>query len=113
MGMPSKTTTAKAGAKGAVKVARSRTGRRAAKAAAKTTWLVGKKVAKRKAKKRARDYGDAARTAWSVVTIYGPLAAEALGLVEKPKPRGRLPAFLGGAAVGAGVMYLAGRNRTA
>jgi hypothetical protein len=111
--MPSKTTAAKAGAKGATEVARSRAARRAAKPPAKTTWFVGKNVAKRKANKHARRYGDAARTAWSAATIYGPIVAEALGLVEQPKPRRRSPAFLAGIAVGAGVMYLSGRNRTA
>ena len=113
VGLPSKTTAAKAGAKGATKVARNRTARRAAKPAAKATWLVGKKVAKRKAKKHARRYGDAASTAWSAALIYGPMAADVLGVVELPKPRRRLPAFLAGIAVGAGLMYLAGRNQTA
>jgi hypothetical protein len=113
VGMPSKTTAAKAGAKGATKVVRSRTARRAAKTGAKSTWFVGKKVAKRKARKHACRYSDAARTAWSAARIYGPMAAEALGWVERPKPRRRSPAFLAGIAVGAGVMHLAGRNRTA
>ena len=112
VGIPSKTTAAKAGVKGAAKVVRSRTARRAAKGGAKATWFVGKKVAKRKTKKHARRYGDAARTAWSTMGIYGPMAAEALGWVERPKPRRRSPAFLAGVAVGAGGMYLAGRKRT-
>ena len=112
VGMPSKTTAAKAGAKGATKVARNRTARRAAKPAAKATWFVGKKVAKHKAKKYARRYGDAARTAWSVALIYGPMAAEVLGVVEQPKPRRRFPAFLAGVAIGAGLMYVADRNKT-
>ena len=110
-GMPSKTTAAKAGAKGATKVARNRTARRAAKPAAKATWFVGKRVAKRKAIKHARRYGDAARTSWSAVLIYGPMAAEILGIVEQPKPRRRVPVFLAGTAVGAGLMYLAGRKQ--
>jgi len=112
-GMPSKTTAAKAGAKGVTKVARNPTARQAAKPAAKATWFVAKKVAKHKASEYARHYGDAAHTAWSIALIYGPMAAEALGLVEQPKPRRRLPAFLAGIAMGAGLMYLAGRNRTA
>ena len=103
-GTPSKTAAAKAGAKGATKVA--------AKPAAKATWLVAKKVAKRKASEHARRYGDAARTAWSAVLIYGPMAAEVLGVVEQPKPRRRFPAFLAGVAIGGGLMYLAGRDRT-
>jgi hypothetical protein len=111
--MPSKTTAAKAGAKGGSKVARNRTARRAAKPAAKATWFVGKKVAKRKARKHARRYANAARTAWSAALIYGPLAAEALELVEQPKRRRRYPAFLAGIAVGGGLMYLARRDRTA
>ena len=113
VGLPSKTTAAKAGAKGATKVARNPTARRAAKPAAKATWFVGKKVAKRKAKKHARRYGDAARTAWSAALIYGPMAAEVLGVVELHKPRRRFPAFLAGIAVGAGLMYLARRSRNA
>jgi hypothetical protein len=67
----------------------------------------------RKAQKHARRYGDAARMAWSAALIYGPMAAEALGVVEQPKPRRRFPAFLAGMAVGGGLMYLAGRDRTA
>ncbi|HET6865424.1 MAG TPA: hypothetical protein VFH80_05855 [Solirubrobacteraceae bacterium] len=113
VGTPSKTTVAKAGAKGATKVVRSRTARRAAKKGAKATWFVGKKVAKRKARKRARRYSDTARTAWSAARVYGPMAAEALGWIERPKPRRRLPAFLAGIAVGAGGMHIAGRKRTA
>jgi hypothetical protein len=117
MGMPSKTRAAKAGAKGAAKVVRGRTARRAAKTGAKATWLVGKKVAKRKAKKHARRYRENARTAWSAARIYGPMAAEALGWVERPKRRRRSPAFLAGIAVGAGagagVTHLAKRRRTA
>jgi aryl-alcohol dehydrogenase-like predicted oxidoreductase len=109
--MPSKTTAAKVGAKGATKVVRSRTARRAAKTGARATWFVGKKVAKRKAKKHARRYRDAAGTAWSTARVYGPMAAEALGWVERPKPRRRSPAFLAGIAVGAGAMHLASRNR--
>lgn len=111
--MPSKTTAAKAGAKGASKVARNRTARRAPKPAAKATWFVGKKVAKRKARKHARRYANAARTAWSAALIYGPMAAEVLELVEQPKPRRRFPAFVAGIAVGGGLMYLARRDWTA
>jgi hypothetical protein len=80
---------------------------------AKGIWFLGKKVAKRKAKKRARNYGDAARAAWLGVTICGPMAAEALGLLEQPKRPSRFPAFLAGTVAGAGAMFLAGRNRTA
>ena len=107
---PKKTTVAKAGAKGATKVARSRTARRAAKPAAKATWFVGKRVAKRKVGGRARRYGEVARTTRSAALIYGPMLAEFFGLVEPPKPRRELPAFLAGVAVGAGLGYLAGRN---
>ena len=106
--MPSKTTAAKTGANGATNGARNRAARRAAK----VTWFVGKKVAKRKARKHARRYGDVARTAWSAALIYGPMAAEVLGVVEQPKPRRRFPAFLAGIAVGGGLMYVVGRGRT-
>jgi hypothetical protein len=113
VGMPSKTTAAKAGGKGATKVARNRSTPRAAKPAANATWFAAKRVAKRKARKHARRYGDVARTAWSAALIYGPMAAEVLGVVEQPKPRRRFPAFVAGIVVGAGLIYLAGRNRTA
>ena len=113
VGTPSKTTVAKAGGKGATKIARNRTARRAVKPAAKTTWFVGKKVAKRKVSRHARRYGDAAHTARTAALIYGPMVAEVFGLVEQPKPRRRFPAFLAGIAAGAGLMYLAGRVRTA
>ena len=112
-GMASNTTAAKTGANGGPNGARNRTARRAAKPAAKATWFVGKKVATRKARKHARRYGDVARTAWSAALIYGPMAAEVLGVVEQPKPQRRFPAFLAGIAVGGGLMYLAGRSRTA
>ena len=111
-GTPSKTAAAKAGAKGATKVAANPTARQAAKPGAKATWFVGKKVAKRRAIEHARRYGDAARTARSIALIYGPMAAEVLGVVEQPKPRRRFPAFLAGVAIGGGLMYLAGRDRT-
>jgi hypothetical protein len=81
--MPSKMTAAYA-PKGASHVARRPTARPAARA----SWFVGKKVAKREARRRGRRYRDAATTAWSAALIYGPMAAEALGLVEQPKPRG-------------------------
>jgi hypothetical protein len=112
-GTPSKTTAAAAGAKGGAKVARNRPARQAAKPAAKATWFVGKTVAKRKAKQYVRRYGDAASTAWSLALIYGPMTAETLGLIEQPKPRRRFRAFLAGTAIGAGLMHIAGRNRTA
>jgi hypothetical protein len=112
-GTPSKTTATTAGAKGATKVARNRPARQAAKPAAKATWFVGKKVAKRKALQYVRRYGEAASTAWSVALIYVPMTAQALGLIEQPKPRRRFPAFLAGIGIGAGLMHLAGRDRTA
>ncbi len=113
VGKPKKTTVVKAGGNGAAKVARNRTARRAVKPAGKASWFVGKKVAKRKISRRASRYGDTARTARSAALIYGPMVAKTLGLVEQPRPRRRFPAFLAGIAVGAGLMYLAGRNRAA
>jgi hypothetical protein len=111
--MPSNTIAAKTGADGAAKGSRHGAARRAARPVAKVTWFVGKKVAKRKARKHVRRYGDAARTAWSAALIYGPMAAEVLGVVEPPKHGRRFPAFLAGIAIGGGLMYLAGRDRTA
>jgi hypothetical protein len=118
--MPNKTTTAKTGAKGATVMMRHPMARRAGVKTAKVGWFVGKKVAKRKAKKHARRFGDIGRTAGEVgrtagtaVLIYGPMAAEVFGRVERPKPRQPLRAFAVGIAVGVGVMALVGRNRGA
>ncbi len=54
-----------------------------------------------------------ARTAASAAVIYGPIAAEALGLVKLPKPKPRLPAFAAGVVIGAGAVYYVDRNRRA
>jgi hypothetical protein len=55
--------------------------------------------------------GAAARTAGSIVVIYGPMAAEALGLVEAPKPKRRAPAFAAGAVTGGVASYVLLRQR--
>lgn len=125
--MPSKTSTARMTGKTAVAVARRPMLRRAtvkaAKPPAKAGWYVGKIVVRRKAKKqvskaqghlgKARDQmgnardqmvrvGAAGKTLGSLVLVYGPMAAEVFGLVEKPKPKPRAPVFGAGLAVGAG-----------
>jgi hypothetical protein len=110
--MPSKTTTSKAGPKG-TRVARHPPRCNAGKPIAQAAWFVGKKVAKRKARRHARRYGEMGRTAGSALLIYGPMAAEVLGVVEPPKPRRRLPVLLTGIVLGAAVAFLLGRNQGA
>jgi hypothetical protein len=55
--------------------------------------------------------GPAARTAGSIIVIYGPMAAEALGLVEAPKQKPRAPAFAAGAVTGGLASYVLLRQR--
>jgi hypothetical protein len=120
---PSKKTTAKMGAKGAVAMARHPTLRRATTKAAtppaKVGWRVGKVVVKRKARAQAQRVGAQAQRVGATgrdvtlfAAIYGPMAAEVFGFVEPPKPRRRAPAFAAGAVIGAGALYaLTRRNR--
>jgi hypothetical protein len=82
---------------------------RAAKPPAKLGWHIGKVVVKRKAAARINQVGEAGRTAASIVLIYGPMAAEVFGLVERPKPKRRAPVFVAGVVVGGGAMYLLNR----
>jgi len=113
--MPSKKTTARLGAGGAIALARHPTLRRATARVgaptAKVGWRVGKVVAKRKVRGQLERVGEAGRTASAVWVEYGPLLAQALGLVEAPKPRRRAPVFAAGAVTGAAASYLLLRQR--
>jgi hypothetical protein len=112
--MSSKTSKVRIGAKGALAMARHPTLRRAtvraAKPPAKLGWHVGKVVVRRKARARTERLGAAAKTVASFAVIYGPMAAEVIGLIEAPKPRRRAPAFAAGVVIGAGVTYLLART---
>jgi hypothetical protein len=70
-----------------------------------------KVVVKRQMGAQVGRIGAAARTAGSIVVIYGPMAAEALGLVEAPKPKRRAPAFAAGAVTGGVASYVLLRQR--
>ena len=70
-----------------------------------------KVVVKRQMRDRMERIGPAARTAGSIIVIYGPMAAEALGLVEAPKPKRRAPAFAAGAMTGGVASYVLLRQR--
>jgi len=70
-----------------------------------------KVVVKRGMLDRMERIGPAARTAGSIIVIYGPMAAEALGLVEAPKPKRRAPAFAAGAMTGGVASYVLLRQR--
>src|SRR5262249_53370828 len=56
-----------------------------------------KVLARRQARNRLEPIGAAARKAGSMVVVYGPVAADALGLVEAPKRKRRAPTFLAAA----------------
>ena len=103
-----------AGASGVVALARHpklrRATTRAGAPAAKVGWRVGKVLAMRRLRSQLERIGTAGRTAGSLAVIYGPTAAEVLGLVEAPKPRRRTPAFVAGAATGAVAALLIGRQ---
>lgn len=115
--MPSTTKKARLGAKGAVVMARHptlrRAGVRAATPPAKVGWRIGNVVAKRKVRAQAERVGAAAETVGALVAVYGPMALEAFGLVEAPKPRRRVPVFAAGVAIGAGAMYVLNRTKPA
>jgi hypothetical protein len=70
-----------------------------------------KVVVKRQMRDRMERIGPAARTAGSIVMIYGPMAAEALGLIDAPKPKRRAPAFAAGAVTGGVASYVLLRQR--
>jgi hypothetical protein len=70
-----------------------------------------KVVVKRQMRGQMERIGAAARTAGAIVAIYGPMAAEALGLVEAPKPKRRAPAFAAGVVTGLTASYVLRRQR--
>jgi hypothetical protein len=107
--MPSKKTSAKLGAKGAIAMARHPTLRRAtaraARPGAKVGWRLGKLVAKRKAREQFEQLGSMARTTTALWVVYGVPAAKALGLIEPPKPRRTGRALVTGIVIGAAAVY--------
>ena len=110
--MPSKKTTARMGVKGTMAMARHpalrRATVRAARPTAKVGWRVGKMMARRSARhqlEQLEQLGEMARTIGEIVVVYGPPAAEVLGLIEAPKPRRTAPAFAAGVVIGAGAVY--------
>jgi hypothetical protein len=107
--MVSNKTKARLGARGAVAMARHPTLRRATMRVGAPTAKV---VVKSQMRGRTERIGAAARTAGSIVVMYGPIAAEALGLVEAPKPKRRAPAFAAGVVTGAAASYILIRQRS-
>ena len=101
--MVSNKTKARLGAKATVAVARRPALRRATTRAGAPAAKV---VVKRQMRGQMERIGPAARTVGSIVVIYGPIAAEALGLVEAPKPKRRAPAFAAGAVCGVAASYV-------
>jgi hypothetical protein len=103
-------TKAKLGAKTAKSAAKNPRVVRAAMPVAKLAFRVGKPVAKRKVRRRAQRLGTTARTAGEWVVVFGPIAAEALGLVEAPKRRHTGWRVVVGVLMGAGAMYYLRRD---
>ena len=99
--MPSNATKFRVGAKGAVAIARRPMPRR----------FIARVVIRRKARRQIERLVDAGRTAGEIVVIYGPMTAEILGLVEPPKPKRRARRFVAAVVIGAGAVYVLGRNR--
>jgi hypothetical protein len=103
------------------KKTKTKMGSKAAKTAAKhpgASWAsvkaavkVGKPVAKKQARQRIKGIGTTARTTGALVAMYGPLAVQALGLVEVPKRKRTLPRVAVGVVIGAGAMYFFGPQR--
>ena len=106
--MVSNKTKARLGVKATTTVARNPALRRATMRAGVPTAKV---VVKRQMRDRMERIGPAARTAGSILAIYGPMTAEALGLVETPKPKRRAPAFAAGAMTGGVASYVLLRQR--
>ena len=84
--MVSNKTKARVGLGATLMMVRHPTLRRATKRVGAPT---AKYLAKRQLREQAELIGAAADTAAAIVVIYGPIAAEALGLVEPPKPKHR------------------------
>jgi hypothetical protein len=106
--MLSSKTKARLGLRTALLIARHPTLRRA-------TTRVGAPTAKIVVKRQLRDrmerIADTTMTARSILVIVGPIAAEALGLVEAPMPKRRAPRVAAGVAVGVAASYVFIRQR--
>jgi hypothetical protein len=102
---PSTKTKAKLGAKTAKTAAKNRRARRAALAVVRFAFRVGRPVAKRKVRRRVERIGTTARTAAEWFVVFGPIAAEAAGLVEPPKRRHTGLRVMLGVVLGATAMY--------
>ena len=105
--MLSKTTKARLGARAMVVIAKHPMIRRAALKAGVPS---AKLLAKREARGRLEPIGSAARKAGSLVVVYGPVAADALGLVEAPKRRRRAPRIAAASLLAAAAVLLLRRR---
>lgn len=124
---PTKKTTVRLGVKGARYMYRHPRARRATvravRPAAKVGWRVGKVVAKRKARQRVavataewavrletagaqlQRLGEGSQLLSQMVMVYGPMAAEVLGLIEPPKPSRTALKVTTGIVIGGGAVY--------
>jgi hypothetical protein len=99
---------ARLGLRAALMMARHPTLRRATTRVAAPTAKV---IVTRQLRDQMERIGDAATSAASIVVICGPIAAEALGLVDAPKPKRRGPRVAAAAVAVVGVSYVVLRRR--
>jgi hypothetical protein len=78
----------------------------------KIVFMVAKPIAKFHVRKQMQRVAVATDTIADLVSIYGPIAALALGLAEPPKRRRVVPPAVAGALIGATVVYFFGPNRS-
>lgn len=110
MAVLSATTKARLGMKSAKGLAKHpkavRTGAKAARPLAMAGLKAAKPIVRLKVRRRAEEIGETARLIGEAVLVYGPVAAQELGLVEPPKEKRTAPRVAAGMVVGAGAMYL-------
>jgi hypothetical protein len=91
-------------------------GAKTAKTVAKRPWLgkmafrVGKPVAQHKVRRRVERIGATAKAAGEWVVVVGPVAAQALGLVQPPKRTHTARRVALGVVIGATAMYYLRRD---
>ncbi len=79
--------------------------RRTVQVAGPPALKVAKPIARRKVRQRVQRAGDTARVIGETLAVYGPQAAQELGLVEPPKEKRTAPRVAAGVVIGAGAVY--------
>jgi hypothetical protein len=113
--MPSKTTKARTHGRASLATLRHPAHRHARllanSPAANLGWRISEFVVRRKARRRIERFRETRKTAASFAVIYGPMAAEVLGLTQAPRPKRQAATFTAGVVIGASAMYVVARNR--